>query len=238
MWVGWKAAQLSLHSGVHRLPKMACKMSRLCGRASITCRRCSLEHKLTLASCLITCMGLKCLWHAPLHLHVCMLASLNVCIHLSIPPCVCLFVQCLLFTLCLCLCSSLCSCTNPRSLQHGRFTACVCAHCLICIVCAAGFLQQFAGVCQPDVPEKNMSSVIEQLSGGRIPTRVLCCGHSLGGALATLGMTYTAAVYDVSLLVCHCSLACLLLRDRPLPGSRGLARVCRVCCAARVSAMC
>ena len=173
-----------------------------------------------------------------LHLRVCMFASLNVCIHLSIPPCVCLFVQCLLFTLCLCLCSSLCSCTNPRSLQHGRLTACVCAPCLICIACAAGFLQQFAGVCQPDVPEKNMSSVIEQLSGGRIPTRVLCCGHSLGGALATLGMTYIAAVYDVSVLVCHSSLACLLLRDRPLPVSRGFARACHVCCAARVSAMC
>jgi pimeloyl-ACP methyl ester carboxylesterase len=86
-------------------------------------------------------------------------------------------------------------------------------------MCAAGFLQQFAGVCRPDVPEKNMSSVIEQLSGGRIPTRVLCCGHSLGGALATLGMTYTAALNDVSVLVCYGSLACLLLQDRPLPAS-------------------
>ncbi len=65
-------------------------------------------------------------------------------------------------------------------------------------MCAAGFLQQFAGVCRPDVPEKNMSSVIEQLSGGRIPTRVLCCGHSLGGALATLGTTYIAAVCAAS----------------------------------------
>ena len=51
----------------------------------------------------------------------------------------------------------------------------------------AGFLQQFAGVCRPDEPEKNMATVVEQLSGGRTPTRVLCCGHSLGGALATLG---------------------------------------------------
>lgn len=84
-------------------------------------------------------------------------------------------------------------------------------------MCAAGFLQQFAGVCRPDVPEKNMSSVIEQLSGGRIPTRVLCCGHSLGGALATLGITYTAAVYNVSVPWCHGSLACLLLRDIQCP---------------------
>ena len=51
----------------------------------------------------------------------------------------------------------------------------------------AGFLQQFAGVCRPEEPEKNMGTVVEQLSNGRTPTRVLCCGHSLGGALATLG---------------------------------------------------
>ena len=65
MWVGWKAVQLSLHSGEHRLPKMACKMSRLCGRALTTCRRCSLEHKPTLVSYPITCMALACLQHAP-----------------------------------------------------------------------------------------------------------------------------------------------------------------------------
>ena len=34
-----------------------------------------------------------------------------------------------------------------------------------------------------------MGCVVEQLSGGRAPTRVLCCGHSLGGALATLGQS-------------------------------------------------
>ena len=51
----------------------------------------------------------------------------------------------------------------------------------------AGFMQQFAAVCRPDEPEKNMAKVIEKLSGGKTPTRILCCGHSLGGALATLG---------------------------------------------------
>ena len=55
----------------------------------------------------------------------------------------------------------------------------------------AGFLQQFAGVCRPDAPDKNMATVVEQLSNGRTPTRVLCCGHSLGGALATLGAHLT-----------------------------------------------
>ena len=36
-------------------------------------------------------------------------------------------------------------------------------------------------------PEENLAEVINQLSGGQDPNRVLCCGHSLGGALATLG---------------------------------------------------
>ena len=58
-------------------------------------------------------------------------------------------------------------------------------------VLPAGFLQQFAGVCSPDNPEKNMATVLQRLSGGKTPTRVLCCGHSLGGALATLGENHT-----------------------------------------------
>ena len=51
----------------------------------------------------------------------------------------------------------------------------------------AGFLKQFIGVCQPHHPHKYLAAVLTQLSGGRKPSRVLCCGHSLGGALATLG---------------------------------------------------
>lgn len=51
----------------------------------------------------------------------------------------------------------------------------------------AGFLQQFAAVCHPDRPELNIAAVLRELSGGQTPTRVICCGHSLGGALATLG---------------------------------------------------
>lgn len=57
----------------------------------------------------------------------------------------------------------------------------------VVVLSCAGFLQQFAGVCRADEPEKNMATVLEQLSNGQTPTRVLCCGHSLGGALATLG---------------------------------------------------
>ena len=50
-----------------------------------------------------------------------------------------------------------------------------------------GFLQQFAGVCKPHQAESDLAAAVRELSGGRTPTRVLCCGHSLGGALATIG---------------------------------------------------
>ena len=33
----------------------------------------------------------------------------------------------------------------------------------------------------------HIGKVLRELSGGRLPNRVLCTGHSLGGALATLG---------------------------------------------------
>lgn len=51
----------------------------------------------------------------------------------------------------------------------------------------AGFLQQFAAVVDESKPEMHLSKVLAELSGGRKPNRVLCTGHSLGGALATLG---------------------------------------------------
>lgn len=56
----------------------------------------------------------------------------------------------------------------------------------------AGFLQQFVGVCKPDQPHADLAAVLQQLSGGRAPTRVICTGHSLGGALATLGASWAA----------------------------------------------
>ena len=52
-------------------------------------------------------------------------------------------------------------------------------------MCATGFLQQFIGVCKPHQPEDDLAAVVHELSGGRAPSRVLCCGHSLGGATAS-----------------------------------------------------
>ena len=56
-----------------------------------------------------------------------------------------------------------------------------------CLYRAAGFMQQFAAVSSMAKPKESLVEVIKQLSGGQDPNRVLCCGHSLGGALATLG---------------------------------------------------
>lgn len=49
MWAGWKVGQPSWPSEALRLLKTACRMSRLCGRALITCRACFPELKPTQA---------------------------------------------------------------------------------------------------------------------------------------------------------------------------------------------
>lgn len=54
---------------------------------------------------------------------------------------------------------------------------------------STGFLQQFGAVLNPDDDTMNIGKVLNELSGGRPINRVLCTGHSLGGALATLGKT-------------------------------------------------
>lgn len=78
---------------------------------------------------------------------------------------------------------------------------------------SAGFLQQFAAVCHPERSETNMAAVLRELSGSQTPTRVICTGHSLGGALATLGLhcfaQYHPAEQQCAVLLCN---TCLLLR--------------------------
>eukprot|EP00884_Botryococcus_braunii_P010106 jgi/Botrbrau1/19097/Bobra.0077s0011.1 len=65
-----------------------------------------------------------------------------------------------------------------------------------------GFLQQFSAVVNPDIEDLNIGAVLKKLSGGKIPTRVLCTGHSLGGALATLGATWAALEYPTADVRC------------------------------------
>ena len=80
----------------------------------------------------------------------------------------------------------------------------------------AGFMQQFASIVDPDRPEQHIGEVLKRLSGGRTPSRILCTGHSLGGALATLGelmLLCLTAASNVNLL-CR---AGLLMRDQDVP---------------------
>ncbi|BDA46012.1 probable lipase at C-terminar half [Coccomyxa sp. Obi] len=58
-----------------------------------------------------------------------------------------------------------------------------------------GFMQQFAAVVDESRPGMHLGKVLAELSGGRKPNRVLCTGHSLGGALATLGAAWAAIEY-------------------------------------------
>ncbi|KAK9813966.1 hypothetical protein WJX73_007164 [Symbiochloris irregularis] len=55
-----------------------------------------------------------------------------------------------------------------------------------------GFMKQFVGVCRPKIAGSDLAAVLLELSGGREPTLVICTGHSLGGALATLGASWAA----------------------------------------------
>ncbi len=72
----------------------------------------------------------------------------------------------------------------------------LCCAVLCCaVLCPAGckahlgFLLQFLGITSASDPARNLGIALRELSGGRQPDRVICVGHSLGGALATLGKT-------------------------------------------------
>ena len=55
-----------------------------------------------------------------------------------------------------------------------------------------GFLQQILSVTSATNRACNIGVALSELSGGRAPTRVICTGHSLGGAVATLAATWAA----------------------------------------------
>ena len=52
-----------------------------------------------------------------------------------------------------------------------------------------------------------MAAVLKELSGGQTPNRVICCGHSLGGALATLGKCMPAVPCSAALCIVYISWA-------------------------------
>ena len=73
---------------------------------------------------------------------------------------------------------------TPHSLSDDSH--CMRARWLNCCM-IVGFMQQFAAIVDNQRPGQHIGEVLKKLSGGRRPTRILCTGHSLGGALATLG---------------------------------------------------
>ncbi len=58
-----------------------------------------------------------------------------------------------------------------------------------------GFLQQFAAVTDANNPLLHLGETLARINGGAPVTRVLCCGHSLGGGLATIGSAWAALAY-------------------------------------------
>ncbi|KAL4452502.1 hypothetical protein ABPG75_008164 [Micractinium tetrahymenae] len=58
--------------------------------------------------------------------------------------------------------------------------------------CHLGFLQQALAITSATSPACNIGCVLASLSGGAAPTRIICCGHSLGGAVASIASVWAA----------------------------------------------
>jgi predicted lipase len=56
-------------------------------------------------------------------------------------------------------------------------------------------MRQFSSVSDSNAPHRHLGLVLEELSNKSEPTRVICCGHSLGGALATLAAAWASCQY-------------------------------------------
>ncbi len=81
--------------------------------------------------------------------------------------------------------SGVCSTTEQAQSRSSAFLSSLCA----------GFQQQLSAVLNADDMEHNIGEALMKLSGGRQPSRVICTGHSLGGALATLCAPWCAIEY-------------------------------------------
>ena len=106
----------------------------------------------------------------------------------------------------------------------------------------AGFLQQFAAVTDDDRPHLHLAHTLKQLSGGRMPNRVICTGHSLGGALATLCALRKSSDPCHLLLIGQgasnasiCGMRCMDMPGKQTWASEALDVVKRTACMRRVS---
>ncbi|KAL4450178.1 hypothetical protein ABPG77_010847 [Micractinium sp. CCAP 211/92] len=58
--------------------------------------------------------------------------------------------------------------------------------------CHLGFLQQALALTSATSPAYNIGCVLADLSDGTAPSRIICCGHSLGGAVASIASVWAA----------------------------------------------
>jgi Lipase (class 3) len=65
-----------------------------------------------------------------------------------------------------------------------------------------GFLTHFTGLTSATDEERNVATALLKLTGGKIPARVICTGHSMGGALACLGATWSALQFPTAEIRC------------------------------------
>eukprot|EP00899_Mesostigma_viride_P019397 jgi/Mesvir1/27459/Mv07241-RA.2 len=61
-----------------------------------------------------------------------------------------------------------------------------------------GFFEQFASVTNADRPDQHIGLVLKELSKGEAPENIVTTGHSLGGALCTLGGAWCALEYPTA----------------------------------------
>lgn len=65
-----------------------------------------------------------------------------------------------------------------------------------------GFLTHFTGLTSAKHEERNVAAALLKLTGGTPPARVICTGHSMGGALACLGATWAALQFPAAEVRC------------------------------------
>ncbi|BDA47140.1 probable mono- and diacylglycerol lipase at C-terminar half [Coccomyxa sp. Obi] len=67
----------------------------------------------------------------------------------------------------------------------------------------SGFLEQLSSITNPDQCCQNLEATIKALTGGREPNRIICCGHSLGAAVAALAGMWAALQYPDADIRCY-----------------------------------
>jgi hypothetical protein len=65
-----------------------------------------------------------------------------------------------------------------------------------------GFLTHFTGLTSASDKARNIATAVLSLTNGKQPSRAICTGHSMGGALASLGATWAALQFPTAEVRC------------------------------------